>query len=448
MQKKVQNIPDTMPATSQDCFNYSVRYVRFTNSTIQAVIHFRGKLDTVRLARAVKLSVDAEPVLGCKFIEREDRPFWQRLTGQDSISWCELEEVPDREKAVKGFLLEELDMNNNPQVLARVFRCGEQDTLCIKLNHACCDGGSAKAYLQLLADLYTQLGRDPVFLPEPNVSGIRELGPIFDVLGIKSSESDTDPETIGFATPMPEPTWAFSRQQPGNSYQYKSAGIAINRIPSLDFQSISAYARGHGVTINDMLLTAFFRALFGILKPVSGIPKEILFSVDLRRYLPEGTRTAISNLSALECISISRISDEPFSATLQRVKSIMTGIKSQHPGVRSAISCELPVSTRFADVLEMVKQSMQKILKDGKCSPMLSNFSIISPNPLLFGETVAEDVYIVVPFFYAPAFTLGASTYNGVLTLTAGYYETATRGKDVARLLEMVVDELISCCGL
>ena len=67
-----------MPATWQDCLNYSVRYVRFTNSTIQAVIHFRDKLDAVRLARAVKLSVDAEPVLSCKFIEREDRPFWQR----------------------------------------------------------------------------------------------------------------------------------------------------------------------------------------------------------------------------------------------------------------------------------------------------------------------------------------------------------------------------------
>jgi NRPS condensation-like uncharacterized protein len=448
MQKKVQNIPDTMPATWQDCFNYSVRYVRFTNSTIQAVIHFRGKLDAVRLARAVKLSVDAEPVLSCKFIEREDRPFWQRLTGLDSISWCGLEEVPDREKAVKGFLLEELDMDNGPQVLARVFRCGELDTLCIKLNHACCDGGSAKAYLRLLAGLYTQLSRDPAFLPEPNVSGIREQAPIFDALGIKSSESDPDPETIGFAAPMPEPTWAFPRQQPGNSYEYDSAGIAISRIPSRDFQSISSYARGHGVTINDMLLTAFFRALFGTLKPVSGIPKEIPFSVDLRRYLPEGTRTAISNLSALECISISRINDEAFSVTLERVKSIMTGIKSQHPGVRSAISCELPVRTRFADVLEMIKQMMQKILKDGKCSPMLSNFGIISLSPLLFEETVAEDVYMVAPFFYAPAFTLGASTYNGVLTLTAGYYETATGGKDVARLLEMVADELISCCGL
>ena len=97
-----QNIPDTMPATWQDCFNYLVRYVGFTNSTIQAVIHFKGKLDVVRLARAVKLSVDAEPVLGCKFIEREDRPFWQRLTDQDNISWCALEEVSDREKAVKG----------------------------------------------------------------------------------------------------------------------------------------------------------------------------------------------------------------------------------------------------------------------------------------------------------------------------------------------------------
>ena len=79
---------------------------------------------------------------------------------------------------------------------------------------------------------------------------------------------------------------------------------------------------------------------------------------------------------------------------------------------------------------------------------MLSNFGIISPSQLLFEETVTEDVYIVAPFFYAPAFLLGASTYNGVLTLKAGYYEKATEGKDVARLLEIVAGKLISCCGL
>ncbi|WP_440956366.1 condensation domain-containing protein [Methanosarcina sp. Mfa9] len=446
MEKEVQDIPDTMPAPWQDCFNYITRYVTFTNYQIQAVLHFRGRLDAVRLARAVKLSVDAEPVLGCKFIEREDMPFWQLRTDLDSISWCGLEEVPDREKAAKRFLLKELDMDNDPQVLGRLFRSGKQDTLCIKLNHTSCDGGGAKAYLRLLADLYTELGRDPDYLPEPNVSGIRNQTPIFDALGIRNLESD--PEKIGLGTAVPESSWAFPLQQPDKPYQYESAVVAINRISSQDFQSISAYARARGATINDMLLTAFFRALFDTLEPVSGIPKEINFTVDLRRHLPEGTGIAISNLSALESISTSRISDEPFSATLERVVSIMTGIKSQYLGVQGAIGCELPAGTRFADVLEMMKQIVQKTQEDRKCTPTLTNFGVISPNLLLFGETVAEDAYIVAPFFYAPGFMLGASTYNGVLTLTAGYYEPATKGDDVTLLLEMIADELISCCGL
>lgn len=78
MGMKSQNISQTMPVTLQDQFNYAARY-GISNYTLQAVIRFGNRLDEVKLARAVRLSTDAEPVLGCLFVERDDSPFWQRL---------------------------------------------------------------------------------------------------------------------------------------------------------------------------------------------------------------------------------------------------------------------------------------------------------------------------------------------------------------------------------
>ncbi|WP_160328949.1 hypothetical protein [Syntrophomonas wolfei] len=46
---------------------------------IQAVITFDQHLDTEVLKAAVMLSLDAEPVLGCRFVEDEKRPYWQRF---------------------------------------------------------------------------------------------------------------------------------------------------------------------------------------------------------------------------------------------------------------------------------------------------------------------------------------------------------------------------------
>ena len=80
------------------------------------------------------------------------------------------------------FLLEPLNMDHNPQVMAMLVRWGQEDILCIKLNHACCNGRSAKEYLKLLAGLYTQLCIDSSFEPESNIQGNRDQRAILETL--------------------------------------------------------------------------------------------------------------------------------------------------------------------------------------------------------------------------------------------------------------------------
>ncbi|MHB8063306.1 MAG: condensation domain-containing protein, partial [Ruminiclostridium sp.] len=56
----------TFPANGHDIYNYVARY-GMSNLQIQAIMKLDGRLDFDKLKRAIKLSVDAEPVLKCRF---------------------------------------------------------------------------------------------------------------------------------------------------------------------------------------------------------------------------------------------------------------------------------------------------------------------------------------------------------------------------------------------
>ena len=73
----LEDSPDIMPAFAHDYGNYVARY-GMGNFQIQAVLRLDGRLDYNKLARAVRLSVDIEPVLGCRFIEHAP-PYWKRV---------------------------------------------------------------------------------------------------------------------------------------------------------------------------------------------------------------------------------------------------------------------------------------------------------------------------------------------------------------------------------
>jgi NRPS condensation-like uncharacterized protein len=57
---------------------------------VHVVLELCGQIDEHRLARAVRLLLDQEPVLGCRFVMGRHRPRWERLGDLDEQPLCEL----------------------------------------------------------------------------------------------------------------------------------------------------------------------------------------------------------------------------------------------------------------------------------------------------------------------------------------------------------------------
>ena len=125
---------------------------------INTVAKFPGQLDARRLRRAVRLSVDAEPILGCRFIDAWHHPYWQRRNDLDKTDdLFSFFETDDPDSALEACLNELPDSRFRPQIHISLIR-NKRDTLCLKFNHMVGDGFSMY-YIFICWQTYTTISR-------------------------------------------------------------------------------------------------------------------------------------------------------------------------------------------------------------------------------------------------------------------------------------------------
>lgn len=434
--------PDILPAFAHDTGNYAARY-GLGNFQIQFVMKFDGRLDYDKLSRAVRLSVDAEPVLGCRFVEH-DPPYWKRLEDIDNVEFCSIVEAENAEEAINQFLESPLDMDNDPMIKARLIRSGEYDTLGIKINHTCSDGVGAKEYIHLLSHIYSCIdAENGVYEPKPSIRSRKDHEKAFSTLGIKH------PELNNSQIESPRTVWPFP-WKPGG--QKDITPFIVCRLPYGQLDIISKYGKEKGATINDLILTAFYKAMFKMTQPPYGVPMDIGLTVDLRRYLPGNKAEAIRNFAGGIVLRIPRIMGESFEETLSKIVSVMNRKKSRNPGYQCATGAERAEMFNFHQALAYAK-FMSKISKITSqncfyCSPGLSNMGLISRSLIKLGGNTVTEAYIIPPVIRKPGLMLVASSYNGVLTLATGYYKGSVSRRYLEKLLNKMKDELVEGCNL
>lgn len=436
----LEDNPDIMPAFAHDFGNYVARY-GMGNFQIQAVLKLDGRIDFDKLVKAVRLSVDEEPVLGCRFIEHAP-PYWKRMKDIDNIMFCSIEETDNVEEAINSFLESPLDMDHDPMVRVKLIRLEQYDTLCIKLNHTCCDGAGAKEYIHLLSRIYSIMdSENGVYIPKPSIRDSGDHIKVFNNLGIKHPGLDNS------VVESPKTVWPFLWKSGG---QKDVTPFVVCRLPYGQLDVLSKYGKERGATINDLILTAFYRAMFKISQPPYRVPMDIGLTVDLRRYLPDNKASAIRNLSGGIVLRIARLKDEPFEGTLSRVVSLMNRKKNKNPGYQCATGAEHAEMMNFYQFLtfsKFISKASDVILKKCfYCSPGLSNVGIISKTLIKFGDNVVTDAYIIPPVIRMPGIMLVASSYNGILTFATGYYKGSVRKGNLERLLNKIKSELIEGC--
>ncbi len=440
-----RGIPDVIPVNAYDKCNYIARY-DLASSQIQAIMKLDGRLDFNNLVRAVRLSVDAEPVLGCRIVESKQM-YWKRYEDIDNVKFCSIEETANTDEAVQSFMENPMDMMKDPMVIVKLIRSDTSDILGIKINHVCCDGAGAKEYIQLLSDIYTHIDSgDNSFVSDVRICSMKDHKRLLGTLSKYSPNTTWSP-----LSQIPLTTWKF----PWKNLQTGDLGFSICKLRHGSLDIISSYAKSRGASINDLILTAVYRAMFEITKPPYGIPMDIPITIDLRKYLPDKKAEAIRNFSSGVTLKIDRRPNEIFDGTLSRVMALTKDIKNRHPSYVTAKSLDVIeninfnlICTAFNSLSQIINlASKNPFINLKRCAITLSNVGFISKTLLKFGQCTVTDAYILPPTVRAPGILLVASTYNGIITLAVGYYKPSVRKSDMDGLVNKIKNELLEGCS-
>lgn len=423
---KNSEIPLTLPVTAQDRFEYPLKYV------IHALISFDQSLDADILKRAVRLSLDLEPVLGCTFVENDPQPYWRRFDDLDEMQWFTCINTDDKQEPIDRFVKGPF-YHEGQQINVALFHAPDGDSLCIKICHACSDAGGLKSYLELLARLYTEMQENPDYQPEPLTHRRRDQQLYFDALGIADPLALFDPQVQEIP-----PEWAF----PHHALERKEIHMAVRRFENESFDNIVAYAKQHNVTVTAVLLTAMFRSLFEMVAPPPGKNMGITVSVDLRHAIPDRSQQGVSNLPVGILPRIGRLARESFTETLGRAAWALEHQKKNGSETVVAIGMEVWGKVEYSIFLSQIQDILRSAAETGKSNPLLSNAGIIPP--LRFGQHIAADVYLIAPAVIPPGFMLGVTTYGSAMTLQCSFGEPAHRQEDIEKFMDLMERELLS----
>jgi NRPS condensation-like uncharacterized protein len=433
------------PVVLEDRILYWMR--KSYDSSIRCVIEFDGRVNAARMARAIRLTLDAEPVLGCRFVRGIYRHYWEGVDNPDGAVLFEVLETSEYDDDMGAFIgaLPPLNICNGPQVRAWLVR-SEKDTLVICLQHVACDGVGAKDYLALLARIYLKLFQDPSYHPEPNLAGSRSLKQVLK----NFSPGDYFPLMRRGVRDFYEFMFPLVRKTlPSTGMPLSRPSMIVHTLGPDLFRKFREYGLKRNATINDMLVTAFVRTFYGAEKPGENLWPKIVGTADLRRYLPDKKAGALCNLSGFTYLSIGPKLGETFEDTLVLLRDSMSALKNDFIGfgpvpLSALLFATLPFSAALW-VHDKLGDLQKKQAASGRdFAPLFSNMGNIEASQVNFGDTEVRHAFITTPVATPPVLAIGLTGFRQSVTITAGFCETVVTKNDVKRMLDGIEKEISS----
>jgi NRPS condensation-like uncharacterized protein len=432
--RNIQDIPKRIPSAISDQL---VAHLSFAiDLMIQLELEFNNKLDVERLSKAIDIALDAEPVLGCRWVPHWRKPGWERLDRSERHSFW-LVDSQDKYEAFKG---KSIDSHIGPQIRACLWQSSNDDHLVLKVSHIVADAGGVKEIAGTISTIYAQLVHDPNCLPEPNLRGSRGIWQVLRYIPWRAYPGiylDFLRETQHLVR-APHGTYTLPiADGPREPLTFVSRFLTANRVSYL-----VDYGRVHNATLNDVMLAAYVRAsaLRGDWDGRSRL--MVATSVDLRqRYLPTKKAEAICNLSAVEYPDLDTDVGHNFAATVERVCAVMRRRKAGWMGVEGWLG-QLPLTMLpYSWRARFYRKVAQRSIDRNNLIPAFTNMGPIDPESVTF-DCEPSNARLLPPPAYPPGFESGLSGYADTLTISAGVYPTQ---KDVVEhFLDAVVAELPS----
>jgi len=382
-------------------------------------LDFSGRLQVDALEKSIALTFKAVPLLSCVFKVDNGVPKWQSrpFKGEDALDVVKVlgASVADR------YLTGSIDISSQPQLKVFLLRGQYSDSLGVIMSHMICDGAGFKKYLYLLADIYSAIARgDAPTVPPPLPRGSE---PLFSGLGLKDKWQIAKSRYSAYA-PIRDIPKKPATQQPVRAHLVRVT------IPPKDFSYLKSMAKAEGATVNDALMALFARAISD-----THCLECVRFpaTMDLRKFIPEGTSYGIGNYSSNCMCSFKIKSRSPFLGTLKDVSRQMAVHKKSPAVLKSVLLWEFAFKALPYPILKKV---YDRVIIYPRFS--FTNVGILDEKRLSFGGLPIRSACMTGTIKKTAYTQMSVSTFKGACTLCCNIIGTDEKRAATEKLLKQV----------
>ncbi len=390
----------------------------FNDRMVHVELRYDFEINIDALKTVLICFLEKAPVLHSSFTDNRIHPYWtvKDYKIDDVLTVKEVSEA-ELDFEINNFLIQYIPPDADVQMKVAVFNHNGKSVLCVVENHMCMDGGDLKYFMKALCQNYNdyiESGISPVDLR----TGTRSYESVYE--DFSTGEKRLAKNLYKNVNSKDDHGFPFTP----NSIRDKSF-IAKRKIPASKFDEIRFAGKKHGATINDMLLTAYFYALYELAGFDSREGISISCAVDLRRHLKISEGQGVTNHTAwMQC----RVPER--GANIFETLNFVVQSSNQFKEDKFIGLHGLPLLSFGYKILPLA--ASEEVIKIGYANPLLamSNIGILEVDKLALEGHEPIDGFMSGAVKYKPYALLSVTSVRKELTLSM-----CVRGNDEDKLI-------------
>ena len=421
-------MPKTLKAEIWDKMQYLFR--DFYDRMVHCVQIYDAPIDVKAMKNVLLWTTEKTPILHSAFRVNAVEPYWtvEDYTIDDIVK-VDLE-CEDLDADIDRFISRSIPVDNNVQYQFAILSDGNRWAIAMIVNHMCMDGGDFKYFMRKLAENYNkQISGERGFSIK---TGSRALDEVY------SNLTDDDKEVAqnlykNISAVKDEHYFPLTP-----SAKDDRTMICKRKVDKELFDSFRAIGKKLDVTVNDMMLAFYIRALYdiGMFEPTERL--SIPCMVDLRRHIEAGgANTGLTNHTGFMVCSVENKGETINDTLINVLRSVRKSKDDPYIGLYSLPLLKLAYAV-FPYVIS------ETAIKIGYMNPLIgmSNIGPLNDVLLKLGDANLVDGFMTGAVKFKPYMQLALTTVKGVMTMTIAIRGNDEDKKVVEKFFDLIVGNM------
>lgn len=396
----------------------------YNDNTIRFVLNYPGLVDPDILRKAVKAVVESVDVLHGTFFSDGTMAYWHINEDVGETHYFHyIETEGDPIKTANSLSLLPVYPDNKVQMHVTLVQSDSASCMVIRLSHLVVDGSDGKYLLTKLVNTYNIILDTGSVASVAVKDGSRAPEKVYEKLELQDMK-----ELLTNPLSSVETAYPYSTQNSG------MPRVTVQVIPAETMSVARRKAKALGSTVNDLLITAFFRAYAAMDSVDACAPMSISSMMDLRRHCKSGESEGLCNMSGAFSTTLENGCTGTFAQTLEEITRQTIAVK-EDPYAGLAGMPIMHSMTRTIPIW-LLQIAVGKVY--GKLSLGMTNLGNLNCSELAMGGLIPSGGLFGGPLKKKPGMQISVMSFDGECVLTVvGVYS-----KEDAVVLKGTLDKM------